>query len=62
MFLVCICCFVLCYLSKSKRDMALVFSEDFQYTFSIKVFLTNTLPIDQVPVLDLIFLQRMMMS
>ena len=34
--------------------MALVISADFLYNFSIKMFLINTLAIDQVLVLDLI--------
>ena len=35
-FLVCICCFVLSYLSKLKRSVRLVFSADFLYAFSSK--------------------------
>ena len=35
-FLVCVCCFVLSYLSKLKRGVALAFSVDFLYTFSTK--------------------------
>ena len=40
-FLACICCFVLCYLPKLKMVMALAFSADFLYMFSIKIFLTK---------------------
>ena len=50
--LVCICWFVLSYLPKLKKGMALAFRADFLYMFSIKMFL------DQVPVSDLISLQR----
>ena len=35
------CCFVLCYLPKSKRGMVLAFSADFLYMFFIKMFLTK---------------------
>ena len=41
MFLVCICCFVLCYLPKLKRGMPLAFSANFLYMFSIKMFLSK---------------------
>ena len=40
-FLACICSFVLCYLPKLKRSTVLVFSADFQYTFSVKMFFTK---------------------
>ena len=35
------CCFVLCYLPKSKRSMTLAFCAEFLYMFSIKMFLTK---------------------
>ena len=41
MFLVCIYCFILCYLLKLKRGMALAFRADLLYMFSIKMFLTK---------------------
>ena len=41
MFLVFICCFVLCYLPKLERGMALAFSADLLYMFSIQTFLTK---------------------
>ena len=40
-FLVCICSFALCYLPKLNRGIAVVFSADFLYTFSIKMFPTK---------------------
>ena len=41
MFLVYICCFVSGYLPKLKWGMALAFSADFLYMYSIKMFLTK---------------------
>ena len=48
-FLVCICCFVWSYLSKSKSSVRLVFSADFLYAFSSKyLFLSDNRNVHEI--------------